>query len=119
MSSNPTHAGSCHCGLVRFECQAPAEGIEVQECNCSICYKKGFQHLIVPKSRFRIVTGEEVLSCYTFNTHVAKHYFCSKCGISPFYVPRSNPDGMDINYRCIEPGTIKSINLVSFDGQVR
>src|SRR5438270_11314211 len=69
------HAGGCHCGRVRFEVTAPAE-ISVEECNCSICAKAGFLHLIVQKADFRLLRGEESLATYTFNTGTAKHVFC-------------------------------------------
>jgi len=111
-----THRGSCHCGTVQFEVTAP-EHIESLDCNCSICSKKGYIHLIVPKSKFRLISGENNLSCYTFNTGVAKHYFCKTCGISGFYIPRSNPDGYDINVRCLDKSTIKSVTIKEFDGQ--
>jgi hypothetical protein len=95
------HSGGCHCGAVRFEVEAPTS-IDCKECNCSICSKSGYLHLIVPKSRFRVVRGEDELMTYTFNTGVAQHYFCSTCGVKPFYVPRSNPDGIDVNVRCLD-----------------
>lgn len=94
------HHGACHCGAVKFEVEAPSD-LACLDCNCSICRMTGFIHLIVPKRRFHLLEGEEILSTYTFNTGVAKHYFCSICGIKPFYVPRSNPDGIDINVRCL------------------
>jgi hypothetical protein len=109
------YSGSCHCGAVRFEVEAPDEA-EAEDCNCSICRMTGFLHLIVPKSKFTLLSGEQNLSLYTFNTGVAKHYFCSTCGIKPFYVPRSNPDGIDVNIRCLTPQP-KSINVQAFDGQ--
>ena len=74
------HSGGCHCGRVRFEVDAPAE-FSVSECNCSICSKSGYLHLIVPRSRFRLIQGGESLTSYTFNTGTAKHLFCSVCGI--------------------------------------
>ncbi len=107
--------GSCHCGAVVFQVQA-TDRVEVEDCNCSICQKSGFLHLIVPKSRFSITQGQEALSCYTFNTGVAKHYFCKHCGIKPFYVPRSNPDGMDVNLRCLDEAP-RDVQVVKFDGQ--
>jgi hypothetical protein len=110
------HAGGCHCGRVRFEVEAP-EDVEVLECNCSICSKSGFLHLIVPKSRFVLLQGLASLSEYTFATRVAKHIFCKTCGIKSFYVPRSNPDGYSINVRCIDPGTIKQLTVKPFDGK--
>lgn len=109
------HSGGCHCGRVRFEITAPAE-IEVSECNCSICRKSGFLHLIVPKSRFKLFQGDEDLTAYTFNTGVAKHLFCRVCGVKSFYIPRSNPDGYSVNARCLDPGTVKQIHVSQFDG---
>ncbi len=110
------HLGGCHCGRVRFEVEAPAE-LEVQLCNCSICSMAAYLHLIVPKARFRLLSGEESLSTYTFNTGVAQHHFCPICGIKSFYVPRSNPDGISVNARCLEPDTITGINIANFDGR--
>jgi len=109
------HFGGCHCGRVRFEVEAPAR-IEATECNCSICGKTGYLHLVVPESRFILIRGSEFLSSYTFNTGVAKHLFCNICGIKSFYVPRSNPDGYSINVRCLDPETISQIIVTPFDG---
>lgn len=108
------YSGGCHCGAVRFKVEA-TEDIEVEDCNCSICRMTGFLHLIVPKSNFTLLSGEENLSLYTFNTGVAKHYFCKTCGIKPFYIPRSNPDGVDVNVRCLDAPP-NNLRIVPFDG---
>jgi len=110
------HTGGCHCGRVRFEVTAPA-AISVAECNCSICAKSAYLHLVVPKSRFRLLQGEESITTYTFNTGVAKHYFCKVCGIKSFYVPRSDPDGISVNARCLDPGTVTRMDVRPFDGR--
>jgi hypothetical protein len=110
------HTGGCHCGAVRFEVEAPAR-LKAELCNCSICSMTSFLHLIVPKSRFRLLRGDNVLTTYTFNTGVARHLFCRICGIKSFYVPRSNPDGISVNVRCLDPETIESVTVRSFDGQ--
>lgn len=110
------HHGGCHCGGVRFEVQAPRD-IEVWSCNCSICTMTGFLHLIVPASRFKLLTPWDALTTYTFNTGVAKHLFCRTCGIKSFYVPRSNPDGFSINLNCVDPGTIGTVATRPFDGR--
>lgn len=110
------HIGSCHCGGVVIEVEAPAE-IVAYECNCSMCKRTAFQHLIVPSAAFTLVQGEEVLSQYSFNTGVAKHWFCRHCGCRPFYVPRSNPDGYSVNVRCLDRATVISLSVVPFDGQ--
>lgn len=111
-----THKGGCHCGRVRFEVDAPAELI-VDDCNCSMCSRTGYLHLIVTKERFRIVQGEAALVTYTFNTHTAKHLFCGTCGIKPFYVPRSHPDGWSVNVRCIDAGTVTGMKVNAVDGR--
>ena len=107
--------GSCHCGAITFEVEAPDE-VEVENCNCSICNMSGFLHLIVPARDFRLLSGEDAVTTYTFNTGVAKHKFCNTCGIKPFYIPRSNPDGVDVNLRCLSPQP-KHVSIVDFDGQ--
>jgi hypothetical protein len=111
-----THTGGCHCGRVRFEVIAPAK-LEVTDCNCSICSKYGYLHLIVPADRFKLLSGRESLSTYSFNTHVAKHFFCSNCGVKSFYIPRSHPDGISVNARCLDSDTIESMSVTPFDGQ--
>jgi len=109
------YKGSCHCRRVQFSVESP-ETVEVERCNCSVCSKSGFLHLIVPKSKFHLDSGEEDLSSYSFNTGVAKHYFCRHCGIKPFYVPRSNPDGIDVNVNALDTRP-PNIKIVQFDGQ--
>lgn len=108
------HHGGCHCGAVRFEVDAPA-AIDALECNCSICRATGFLHLIVPRSRFRLLAGKGALREYRFNTGVARHSFCGTCGVKAFYVPRSNPDGYSVNARCLEPATITLLTVRVFD----
>ncbi|MDX1492151.1 MAG: GFA family protein [Pseudohongiellaceae bacterium] len=109
------YEGSCHCGAIAFEIEAPSV-IEALRCNCSICLKSGFLHLIVPLSKFRLLKGQKQITTYTFNTGVAKHTFCKICGVKPFYTPRSNPDGIDINVNCLDTRG-ESISVTDFDGQ--
>ena len=109
------YIGSCHCGAVQYEVEAP-DKVDSQECNCSICSKSGYLHLIVPRSKFKLLEGEDYLTTYTFDTGEAKHKFCKVCGIKSFYIPRSNPDGYDVNVRCLEPQP-KEINIDLFDGK--
>lgn len=110
------HKGGCHCGRIRFEVDAPGD-LEVNECNCSICRLTGFLHLIVRKDDFRLVSGQDDLSTYQFNTGVARHFFCVVCGVKSFYIPRSNPDGYSVNARCLDPGTVTSMTIETFDGR--
>jgi hypothetical protein len=110
-----THQGGCHCGRVRFE--VTADITEVTDCNCSICTRKGFLHLIVELSQLRLTRGGDALTSYRFNTGVARHTFCATCGIHPFYTPRSHPDKVDVNARCIEALDLSSVKITPFDGR--
>lgn len=109
------YSGGCHCGAVRFEVEA-GDHVTVQDCNCSICSKSGYLHLIVPRSKFKLLQGEHNLTTYTFDTGEAKHLFCKTCGIKSFYIPRSNPDGYDINLRCLDKQP-SQVNIEPFDGK--
>jgi hypothetical protein len=113
-----THRGGCHCGAVAFEVDAPAD-LAALECNCSICRMTGFVHLIVPRSRFRLLRGEGDLTDYRFNTGTARHLFCRRCGVKSFYVPRSNPDGYSVNVRCLDRTNIASVTVQPFDDNDR
>lgn len=107
--------GGCHCGAVRF--QVLIDRFTVQDCNCSICHKKGFLHLIVPPEKFTLLQGQDVLTSYTFNTKIAHHIFCSICGIHSFYHPRSHPNMIDVNVRCLDENLSDKFIIQSFDGQ--
>lgn len=108
------YEGGCHCGAVRF--RATVKQQKATDCNCSICRKKGFLHLIIPQSDFTLLQGRENLSTYTFNTHTAKHHFCRTCGIHPFYNPRSHPQDIDVNLRCLDDDVLSEFAIETFDG---
>jgi len=110
-----TMQGGCHCGSVQFRVTADLD--RVTYCNCSMCSKKGFLHLIVPPEQFELVSGKDDLTTYTFNTGVAKHTFCKYCGIHAFYVPRSDPDKIDVNVRCLEGVDVSALSIKTFDGK--
>jgi hypothetical protein len=110
-----TYEGGCHCGRVRFRVTASLD--RVTYCNCSICSKKGYLHLIVALEQFELVRGKEALATYRFNTGVAQHTFCSTCGIHPFYVPRSDPDKIDVNVRCLDGVDLAALTIGQFDGR--
>jgi hypothetical protein len=109
------YEGSCHCGQVRFTVYSDLAKAVL--CNCSICTKKGFIHLIVPPEDFNLLRGHDDLATYEFNTKTAKHHFCKVCGIHPFYIPRSDPDKIDVNVRCLDGVEIGNLPLSTFDGQ--
>jgi len=111
-----TCKGGCHCGRVRFEIEIP-EKITVHRCNCSICQKSGYLHLIVEAEQFRLLGGEECLADYRFHTGVARHLFCSHCGINSFYVPRSHPGAFSVNLNCIDLPAAIDVTIEAFDGR--
>jgi heme-degrading monooxygenase HmoA len=110
-----TYDGACHCGTVRF--RVTTELSRVVECNCSICVLKGFLHLIVEPACFELASGADALTSYRFNTGVAEHKFCKHCGIHPFYTPRSDPDKVDVNARCLRGVDLARLEIDRFDGQ--
>jgi hypothetical protein len=115
MSAMVTYEGGCHCGAVRFRIVSDLKRVSV--CNCSICQKKGILHHLVAPGRFELLRGQDDLVTYTFNTGVAKHTFCRHCGIHPFYVPRSDPDKIDVNVRCLDDVDVEALTLDHFDGR--
>jgi hypothetical protein len=110
-----TYEGGCHCGKVRFRVTADLD--RVSECNCSMCAKKGYLHLIVPPEQFELLSGADDLTTYEFNTRVAKHRFCRHCGIHSFYVPRSDPNKIDVNVRCLDGVDVDELPVTRFDGR--
>jgi hypothetical protein len=111
----PIMEGGCHCGRVRFRVTAELDG--VTECNCSVCTKKGFLHLIVAPENFTLLTGEGELATYQFNTRTARHTFCRTCGVHAFYTPRSDPDKIDVNVRCLDNFDLARLSPKPFDGR--
>ncbi len=110
------HAGSCHCGRVRIEAYAPAD-LDLLECNCSMCDRSSYLHLIVAADQFRLLAGADALIEYCFGSGVARHLFCRHCGVKTFYVPRSHPGGYSVNARCLDPAKITSMRIRPFDGR--
>ncbi|MCK5640423.1 MAG: GFA family protein [Gammaproteobacteria bacterium] len=110
-----TCSGGCHCGRVKFEIEIP-DKIIVHRCNCSICRKSGYLHLIVVANRFKLLCGEERLVDYRFHTGVARHLFCDHCGIKSFYVPRSHPESFSVNLNCVDLPDEIDVTIEAFDG---
>src|SRR5262249_42012255 len=115
MAAVKTWTGGCHCGRVRFE--VITDLARVVECNCSICRRKAYLHVIVPAERFRLLPGADAHAAYRFGTMTARHQFCGHCGVAGFYVPRSHPDCIDVNARCLEGIDVRALAVQHFDGQ--
>jgi hypothetical protein len=110
------YQGGCHCGAVRFVVHVRER--TALDCNCSICGMKGFLHVIVPREQFELVQGEQALTTYRFHTGTAQHRFCSTCGVQPFYIPRSHPEGVATNLRCFDdPEAAQRFEVTPFDGR--
>ena len=107
----PRHRASCHCGAVELELELPDGIVDPRRCDCSICRRKGAVVASVPLSGIHIVKGAECLTLYQFNTHTAKHYFCSRCGIYTHHQRRSNPEQYGYNVGCLE-----GINPLAIEG---
>ncbi|KAJ1279722.1 hypothetical protein BS78_04G177000 [Paspalum vaginatum] len=115
------HTGGCHCRRVRWRVEAPAR-VVAWVCNCSNCSMRGNAHFVVPAAKFALELGPGVeadaaLTTYTFGTHTAKHTFCKACGITSFYTPRSNPDGVAVTVACVDPGTLEGVEYREADGR--
>jgi hypothetical protein len=108
--------GGCHCRAVRFEAEVPA-AVDVLDCNCSICARTGFRHLMVPHADFALLSGGEALTSYRFGTGAAEHLFCGTCGVKSFYQPRSHPDCWSVNIHTLDDTTGLTIHVSEFDGR--
>ncbi|MGB5724394.1 MAG: GFA family protein [Parasphingorhabdus sp.] len=108
--------GGCHCGAVRFEANVETSP-ELLDCNCSICARTGFLHLIVPHQNFTLLNGEGVLTSYKFGSGQADHLFCKHCGVKSFYQPRSHPESWSVNYSCLDTGHGLKPTTRVFDGR--
>ena len=109
-------SGGCHCGKVRFEAEVPRH-VEVLDCNCSICARTGFRHLIVPRGDFTLLQGQRALTSYRFGTGAANHLFCGTCGVKSFYQPRSHPDAWSVNFNALDEATGLDVSCRAFDGR--
>lgn len=110
-----TFEGGCHCGRVRFRVTGDLDKATI--CNCSVCTKKGIIHLIVPPEDFTLLSGADALESYRFNTGQANHLFCRTCGMHPYYIPRSDPDKIDVNVRCLDGIDVDGRAYARFDGR--
>ena len=107
--------GSCHCQSVQFEIESNLE--KIVQCNCSICIRRNAKMIMVPKENFTLTKGDEYLTLYQFNSNIAKHYFCKKCGIYTHHNRKSDPNGMGVNLGCVDGLDATEYDAMSFDGR--
>ena len=112
-----THEGGCHCGKVRFRIEAAIDTVVI--CDCSVCTKKGVEHVGVLSENFALLSGESDLSLYRFGSNAAEHWFCRHCGIHPFGHPRTDPGRYTVNARCLDDyaDLRETVTVMRFDGQ--
>lgn len=114
MTVTMPYEGACHCGALQFRLNTRPPSALLR-CNCSICELEDFLHWIMPLSHFEWISGEA--NTYRFGSGVARHTFCPTCGVKPFYFPRSNPDGVSVNARCVPGLNWRALPVDEFDGQ--
>jgi hypothetical protein len=109
--------GQCHCGAVRFRFTLATATPELLDCNCSMCARSGYLHLIVPHADFELLTPRAARTSYRFGTGAAEHLFCATCGIKSFYQPRSHPECWSVNWHCLDAGHGLMPTIHAFDGR--
>ncbi|WP_044244540.1 GFA family protein [Chondromyces apiculatus] len=117
MSETKNHAGSCHCGKVRYEVATDLG--QAISCNCSMCAKKGSVLTFVPADQFKLLSGQDGLTDYQFNKKTIHHLFCSTCGVTSF-ARGTGPDGKEmvaVNLRCLDDLDLSSLNVTPVDGK--
>ena len=108
----------CHCGQVEAEINIHTDPEKYIRCNCSICKRKGAVMSMVKNEDFKITKGQDKLNLYQFHTKVAKHFFCSICGIYTHHNPRSNPAMTGFNVGCVDQiNSFELNNILINDGQ--
>jgi hypothetical protein len=109
--------GGCHCGMVRFDAVVEGPEVELFDCNCSICRMSGHHlHLIVPDTKFRLTEGQRDTTTYRFGTGRARHIFCQQCGVKSFFRPRTHPEGISLNWHCLDEDHGLIATITPFDG---
>jgi len=111
----PLYHGSCHCGAVRFTIDADIT--DIYACDCTLCRKKNARMTSVHEDKLVIVSGAEKLGLYQWNTYVARHYFCTVCGIYPFHKKRSMPDHYGVNVFCLDEFDPTGKSIRAADGK--
>ena len=100
---------------IEFQIETDLE--KIVQCNCSICIRRNAKMIMVPKDNFNLIKGEEELALYQFNSNIAKHYFCKKCGIYTHHNRKSDPNGMGVNLGCVDELDATDYDAISFDGR--
>lgn len=109
-----THAGSCHCGGIRFT--IAYDPTELTTCDCSLCVKRNAVMVKVPEAALWIDQGEDLLALYEWNSRRAKHHFCRRCGIYVFHRKRAAPDHFGVNVFCLDDFDVAALPVRATEG---
>ena len=109
--------GKCHCGKIKF--QLSCNLTDLKRCNCSHCRRKGFVMTTAKLDQFKLISGEENLKIYQWNSKIAKHYFCKKCGVNTHHQRRSKPDEYGVNVGCLEGFNMDWIENIKYTEGVK
>ncbi|MBI1403286.1 MAG: GFA family protein [Porphyrobacter sp.] len=111
-----TYFGSCQCGTVSYEVVLDI-GSAIT-CNCSRCRRLGWTITFVPGEAFTLLSGQDDLAEFRFNSKTIRHLFCRHCGIESFAEARGE-DGTEtvaINLGCLDDFDLRDIEIRSVDG---
>jgi hypothetical protein len=109
-----THAGSCHCGGIRFT--VTYDPVELTTCDCSLCVKRNALMAKVPEAALEVLQGQDLLATYEWNSRRAKHHFCRRCGLYVFHRKRAAPDHFGINIFCLDGFDVTSLPVRATEG---
>lgn len=110
-----SYQAKCHCGTVQF--QITSALTEFTTCDCSLCTMRGAVMVKVPEADLKITAGEDALTLYQWNMLIAKHYFCSVCGIYVFHNKRAAPDHFGVNVRCLTDAPLDAVPIRATEGE--
>ncbi|MEP7049711.1 MAG: GFA family protein [Pseudomonadota bacterium] len=118
MTEAKIYSGSCHCGKVSYQVDLDLSQALIT-CNCSMCSRTGSLMAFVPEERFRLLSGEDALTDYQFNTKNIHHVFCATCGVRSFArgKDRKGAPMYMVNARCLAGVEVKELKITEYDGR--
>jgi hypothetical protein len=114
-----TYTGGCHCGAVRFEADVDL-ATPVSRCNCTLCTRRGVTAAITRPAGFRLLSGDEALSTYTWRAKTFTFLFCSRCGIHVFGrgdLPELGGAFVSVNVNCLDDIDVATLKVIYWDGR--
>ena len=113
METDKRMIGRCHCGAVEIAIPADTDFSAARRCDCSYCRRRWAPTAGVDADKIEVIKGAEMLTRYQFNTKVAEHFFCQKCGIYTHHRRRSNASEFGVNITCFDHINMQDYNNVA------